>query len=343
MFKSFVTFLAIAQSVAVLAANITTSVAPLNASCTTFVSTSYSTHTTAYFVVNDIPAADAAKAGIYPVVDCNPFFHSPYNAFSCHNSTAIPAEDACCFENYGVLMSTQFWDYNPTYLSVAINGTASDKAAAEKQAASDALADPVKNDFTIHGLWNDLCDGSYRLNCNPPLEFNESSDNMTDIMVNQFGEGDLYHYMTKYWLNNVKSNVPDGGSISLWEHEYNKHGTCMNTLLPGCFVGPYKRFENAVNFFKKVVELYKNLPSQTFLANEGIVPSVSKKYPLKAVTDALAKYHAGSQVYVGCLNGSIDEIWYYHNLHGNVLTGDYRPIDSLTKNTCPDQVWYLPK
>lgn len=317
---------------------------PSSEVCTTYVTTLYSTTTTAYYVVNDILAADADKAGIYPVKSCKGFFDSEYNAFSCHNKTAIPAEDQCCFEDYGVLMATQFWDFNPDYLSLVKSGGNSSLLLeqAEQEATAAAAADPTLKSFTIHGLWNDLCDGSYRSNCNPSLEFSDS-ENITDIIVNQFGEQDLYNYMIKYWVNNEKSNVPNGGSIALWEHEYNKHGTCMNTLLPECFTGNYTRHENAVNFFKKRVELEKNLQTYDFLASEGIYPSLTKQYELDDVVSALAKHHGGPSVYVGCVNGSIDEIWYYHNLHGNVLTGDYKPIDSLTNTTCPEKVWYIPK
>ena len=310
--------------------------------CTTYTTTEITTVETSYFVVNSVPARDTFNNSTYPIFSCENYFDT-INEFSCHNTSAVPACESCCFEDYGILLQAQSWDYNPDYLSIAVNGTQQDKDAIEGNSTIMNPSDPAQRAFTIHGLWNDLCDGSYNQYCNPSLEISDAKDNITRVLVDEFGQKDLYDYMIKFWVNNVKSNVPNGGSISLWEHEYNKHGTCMNTLLPSCFTGEYTRFENTVYFYKKVVELYQNVQTQTFLAESGIVPTVTKQYRLSDVIDAIAKNNAGKQVYVGCLNGAIDEIWYYYNLKGNVLTGDYKPIELTTKQGCPQNVWYIPK
>ncbi|KAK6463092.1 ribonuclease T2 precursor [Scheffersomyces coipomensis] len=280
----------------------------------------------------------------YSVISCDNYLYGPNAAWSCHNNTVIPEYDSCCFENWGVLMSTQFWDFNQTLLDVVnSNDSALIKQVDEYyQSTKYAIGDP-RQTFTIHGLWNDLCDGSYNQYCNSSLEISDATDNITHVIVDTFNEPELFDTMIKYWVNNVISNVPNGGSISLWEHEYNKHGTCMNTLLPECFSGDYTQFENTIQFYKKVVEIWKTYPTYQFLLSEGIIPTVSEQYALSDVQKVLADNNDGRQVYVGCINGTIDEIWYYNNLKGNVLTGEYRPIDTLTNSTCPDKVWYLPQ
>jgi len=48
--------------------------------------------------------------------------------------------------------------------------------------------------------------------------------------------------MNKYWKNNA------GTDESFWEHEWNKHGTCISTLEPGCY-NDYKAQEEVVDFF----------------------------------------------------------------------------------------------
>lgn len=285
----------------------------------------------------------ATSSSEYSVVDCSTFLQGQFDVFSCHNTTEIPAGESCCFENWGVLMQTQFWDYNATYLDLLNSTSPEDLATLEQQVLSSYGDDDAKSTFTIHGLWNDLCDGSFNQYCNPSLEISQAKDNITHVMVDVFGEADLYKKMSTYWLNNVKSNVENAGNIDLWEHEYNKHGTCMNTLLPKCFTGAYTRFENTISFYKKTVELWSNLPTYQFLQQFGITPSLTKQYKLADVQAALAQAHDGKEVYIGCLKGAIDEIWYYHNLKGNVLTGEYQPIDSLTPSTCGDYVYYLPK
>lgn len=310
------------------------------ANCVTYTTTEITSQETTYYVVNSVPARDTFEDS--PVISCENYFDT-INEFSCFNTSSIPESQSCCFENWGILMLTQFWDYNADYLSIAVNGTEAEQNELEANSTVIQPTDDVLLSFTIHGLWNDFCNGSYGQYCDPSLEIYDATDNITHVMIDVFGEQELYTYMTQHWINNVKSNVESERSIALWEHEYNKHGTCMNTLLPECFTGDYTRFENVIAFYKKVVELHKNFPTEEFLANAGIVPSVKQQYKLTDVEAALADAHAGKQVYIGCLDGAIDEIWYYHNLKGNVVTGDYKPTDMIGKQGCPDSVWYIPK
>lgn len=280
----------------------------------------------------------------YPVKSCDAFNSAPYSAYSCQNTTAIPLKDQCCFENFGIILLTQFWDYNPDYLNATLSGNSSALAAAKKAINATVITDEddVNRKFTIHGLWDDLCDGSYSQECDPGLDIYDATDNITRVLVDQFGKGDLYNTMQTYWVNNVKSNVPGGGNIALWEHEFNKHGSCFNTIKPHCFTGFYNRFENTVNFWQKAVEVWSKLDTYFFLESAGITPTLDRQYNLTDVQKALKKAHGG-QAYIGCLNGAIDEIWYYYNVKGNILTGDYLPIDSTSNATCPDKVWYIPK
>lgn len=288
-------------------------------------------------------SSDSSSSGNqYPVQDCSSFIANTPDSWSCHNTSAIPAEDQCCFEDSGVFLQTQFWDFNTTLLDLAVNGSTQDVIEAEFKSKIEAFDDDLKSTFTIHGLWNDLCNGSYLQYCQPDWEVNNDKDNLTYLIGEKFNKPELLEIMEKYWINTLKSNVQDQASIALWEHEYNKHGTCMNTLLPSCFTGDYQEFENAVNFYEKTVEIWSQLDTFQFLASAGIFPTVTRKYKLSDVEAALQKAH-GASVYVGCLNESISEIWYYYNLQGSVLTGTYRPIDSLGNSTCNKDVWYLPK
>ncbi|CAE6511625.1 unnamed protein product, partial [Rhizoctonia solani] len=130
-------------------------------------------------------------------------------AISCRNTTV--QEDLCCFNAPGgQFLLTQFWDFSPAV------------------GPSDS--------WTIHGLWPDHCDGSYDANCAPEREL----FNITTVLE-QSGQQKLLKYMNKvrsllkfpistsiyllfqYWLNN------NGTNEEFWEHEYNKHGTCIST------------------------------------------------------------------------------------------------------------------
>jgi ribonuclease I len=57
--------------------------------------------------------------------------------------------------------------------------------------------------------------------------------------------------MNSYWLPN------SGTAESFWEHEWNKHGTCINTLAPGCYGDDYQVGDEVVDFFNKAVETFK--------------------------------------------------------------------------------------
>lgn len=255
--------------------------------------------------------------------------------FSCQAPGTVSSL-SCCYENYGVIVQTQFWDYDTSLLRRAKREVVEDDEAEQVQKRDPSDVDTV---FTIHGLWDDLCDGSYQTYCNPDWEFSSPDDVQTAI-VDTFGRQDLYDTMIKYWINNLGG---DEGSISLWEHEYNKHGTCFNTLAPSCFTGSYQQYENAIAYYQKVVEVWSGLTTYEFLASAGITPSTDQQYDLLDVQNALANSFGGNQVYVGCTDGAINQIYYYYNVQGNALTGTYEQIASLTDSNCPDQVWYIPK
>lgn len=58
--------------------------------------------------------------------------------------------------------------------------------------------------------------------------------------------------MQKYWTD------IGGDEESFWEHEWNKHGTCLNTIVPSCYVD-YEPQEEVGEFFKQTVSLFKGL------------------------------------------------------------------------------------
>ena len=57
--------------------------------------------------------------------------------------------------------------------------------------------------------------------------------------------------MRAYWL-------PDRGTAEhFWEHEWSKHGTCINTLAPGCYGEGYSEGDEVLDFFTRAVEIFK--------------------------------------------------------------------------------------
>jgi ribonuclease T2 len=92
----------------------------------------------------------------------------------------------------------------------------------------------------------DLCDGTYPTYCNQAPQYH----NITQILEKS-GQTELLDFMDTHWL-------PDRGTLEhFWEHEWNKHGTCVNTLAPSCYGEGYQAGDEVVDFFNRAVEVFK--------------------------------------------------------------------------------------
>ena len=58
--------------------------------------------------------------------------------------------------------------------------------------------------------------------------------------------------MNEYWKD------INGDDETFWEHEWSKHGTCINTIDPDCYEN-YQPQVEVGEFFEKVVDLFKGL------------------------------------------------------------------------------------
>ncbi|KAH8893099.1 ribonuclease M [Thozetella sp. PMI_491] len=224
---------------------------------------------------------------------------------SCHNTTS--QTDLCCFNAPGgSLLQTQFWDYDPSI------------------GPSDS--------WGIHGLWPDNCDGSFEENCDKSRAYK----NITQILK-KAGEADLLDYMETYWQANDKS------AEQFWEHEWATHGTCISTLSPACF-DDYEQTEEVPYFFNTTVSLFKSLPTFDWLSAAGITPSESKTYTLSGIQNALSSKH-GKPVYLSCSDGALSSVYYYFNIKGPLLGGQWTAADPVgQKGSCPTKgIKYPPK
>lgn len=171
--------------------------------------------------------------------------------------------------------------------------------------------------WTIHGLWPDHCDGTFDSSCDPARAYT----NITAILT-AAGQTTLLSYMNTYW----KNDPADGTDEAFWEHEWEKHGTCISTLEPSCYTN-YVPQEEVVDFFNTVVNLFKTLPSYTWLSNAGILPSSSATYTSAAILAAL-KTPRGVTAVIQCENtNELDEIWYFYDVKGSVQTGTFVPVN----------------
>ncbi|KAJ5578124.1 uncharacterized protein N7459_007088 [Penicillium hispanicum] len=224
---------------------------------------------------------------------------------SCHNTTAV--SNMCCF-NYpgGSLLQVQFWDTDPS-------------------------TGPTDS-WTIHGLWPDYCDGDYGEDCDDSRKVSDVSSILRDQ-----GRTELLEYMETYWLSDDESNN------AFWEHEWNTHGTCINTIEPSCYTDYYEN-EEVGDFFQQVVTLFKSLDTYTALSDVGITPSNDKTYTLSEIQAALGDIHNGYDATLLCDDDTLYEVYYYFNVYGSAVNGTYEATSPLEDSDCPSSgIKYPPK
>lgn len=257
---------------------------------------------------------------------------------SCRNETVIP--DTCCFEYPGgVFLQTQFWDYK-------VSHPISDKDELERRLG------PL-NDFTIHGLWPDNCDGGYQQFCDNSAAIDDVYYLLNSKQFNgdhsslEISGKDLLAKLKRLWKSNT------GDDESLWIHEYNKHGTCIKTIKPEC----YKRWnpkseqdlkkQSVYDYFRIAYNLYKSVNTSAVLKERGIVPTTTDTYTRDEIERALSDGFDGKRVFFACDGfNAINEIWYYHILKGSLLGEEFVKLDSLYhgRSRCPETgIKFLPK
>lgn len=142
--------------------------------------------------------------------------------------------------------------------------------------------------------------------------------------------------MSEFWKDY------QGDDEQFWEHEWEKHGTCVSTLDTECYTD-YAPTEEAVSYFEKTVELFKELPTYKWLSDIGITPSTSETYDFAEIQAKLDEMH-GAEVFIGCDGEAINEVWYFYNVKGSLQSGTFEPAAPAgTSGSCPDQVMYPPK
>lgn len=66
----------------------------------------------------------------------------------------------------------------------------------------------------------------------------------------------------------------------------------------------------------------------------GIKPSNTTTYALADVKGCLEKSF-GATPFIGCTDGTISELWYYHWLRGKIVGGKYEATETTRSSSCP--------
>uniref|UniRef100_A0A6V7QUN2 Uncharacterized protein n=1 Tax=Ananas comosus var. bracteatus TaxID=296719 RepID=A0A6V7QUN2_ANACO len=100
-------------------------------------------------------------------------------------------------------------------------------------------------DFGIHGLWPNNNDGSYPSNCDSHNPFKSSEIK------------ELIGQMQKHWPTLA---CPSNDGLKFWGHEWNKHGTCSESVL------------DQHSYFETALRLQKETNLLEILRESGIRP-----------------------------------------------------------------------
>ncbi|OVA00091.1 Ribonuclease T2-like [Macleaya cordata] len=98
-------------------------------------------------------------------------------------------------------------------------------------------------DFGIHGLWPNYNDGSYPSNCDPDSPFDPST---------------ILNLTSELQSNWPTLACPSGNGTKFWSHEWEKHGTCSESVL------------DQQGYFEAALSLKKQVDLLTILQNAGI-------------------------------------------------------------------------
>lgn len=114
-------------------------------------------------------------------------------------------------------------------------------------------------DFGIHGLWPNYQDGNYPQNCDPKNPFNPDK------------VADLRSSLQKNWPTLA---CPSGNGVTFWTHEWEKHGTCSESVL------------DQHGYFQAALDLKKQVNLLQALTNAGINPD-GGSYSLSSIKSAI--------------------------------------------------------
>ncbi|XP_010683181.2 extracellular ribonuclease LE [Beta vulgaris subsp. vulgaris] len=125
--------------------------------------------------------------------------------------------------------------------------------------------------FGIHGLWPNYDDGSYPSNCDPDSPFDLSEVE------------DLRSILQEEWPTLA---CPSGDGTKFWSHEWEKHGTCSESVL------------SQHSYFQTNLDLKEKINLLQVLKNAGIEPN-GTLYSLGYIKNAIEE-GVGFTPAIGC-------------------------------------------
>ncbi|KAI9111766.1 hypothetical protein K1719_017456 [Acacia pycnantha] len=165
-------------------------------------------------------------------------------------------------------------------------------------------------DFGIHGLWPNYNDGSYPSNCDPNNPFKQSE--VSDLLSN----------LQRNWPTLA---CPSSSGIQFWSHEWDKHGTCSESVLQ-----QHDYFASALNL-KQQANLLQALSNAGIQADGG-------SYSLSSIKDAI-KQSTGFAPFIECNDDSSGNNQLYQvYLCVDTSASNFIDCPVFPSSKCPSQI-----
>lgn len=244
---------------------------------------------------NDV--GSAAPTNLQPSEDCP----TP-GLFSCSPQADDDSISACCVQKPGgVLLHVQLWDED----------------------------EGVQDSWGIHGLWPDMCDGSFDESTTGDGRAYSASEIEAALPEDYLSE------MEKVWVSN------DESPSAFWAHEWKTHGVRISTLDPSCFSN-YQTGDEIPLFFGTVLALFHQFPTYQLLANENILPTAAgddTTYSLDQLQQAISSQTGYTPTFLCDEGSTLSSVEYYLSAQGPVQDGNFAQAtatrDDGGSSACP--------
>ncbi|RKP09063.1 ribonuclease T2-like protein [Thamnocephalis sphaerospora] len=181
--------------------------------------------------------------------------------------------------------------------------------------------------FTIHGLWPNTCtDGmTGKHGCDAKRNYPKIGE------IIQKADPMLFNHMQMSWPSDR------GDSPAFWQHEWEKHGTCLSTVEPACQknAAPYS---DVVSYFRMVLGLHRTYDVYAALKTAGIVPNGTYK---RADMEMALNKAWNVRAILRCSGRRLKEVRLWFHMQG---TDQFVPTSPLhASSSCGESVEYPAK
>lgn len=101
--------------------------------------------------------------------------------------------------------------------------------------------------------------------------------------------------------------------------------------------------EEVLDYLNTTLSLFFSLPTDSWLLQSSIYPSLSRTYTLDQFQAVAVAQHGGTAIW-NCVNATLTEVWWGFESVGRFQEGGFVGVDALGQSNCPEEgIKWLPK